>query len=72
MAEKRNNVVLIGMPGVGKSTMGVVLAKQLGFQFVDADLLIQKQEGRLLAETEKCPGPGRCAAGGPDPAGSLQ
>ena len=50
MAEKRNNVVLIGMPGVGKSTMGVVLAKQLGFQFVDADLLIQKQEGRLLKE----------------------
>lgn len=48
--EQKTNIVLIGMPGVGKSTVGVILAKMLGYQFLDADLLIQEQEGKLLRE----------------------
>ena len=47
---KQKNIVLIGMPGAGKSTVGVVLAKKLGFAFLDSDLVIQSREGRLLHE----------------------
>ena len=43
----KENIILIGMPGVGKSTIGVVLAKVLGYQFIDADLVIQEKEGKL-------------------------
>ena len=46
----KDNIVLIGMPGVGKSTVGVILAKVMGYQFLDADLVIQEQEGKLLRE----------------------
>ena len=42
------NVTLIGMPGSGKSTVGVLLAKALGFGFLDTDLVIQQREGALL------------------------
>lgn len=47
---KKDNIILIGMPGAGKSTVGVVLAKKLGYAFVDSDLVIQSREGKLLHE----------------------
>ncbi len=47
---KRKNIIFIGMPAVGKSTVGVVIAKRLGMRFLDTDLLIQEQEGKLLRD----------------------
>lgn len=46
----KNNIVLIGMPGVGKSSAGVVLAKVLGYKFVDTDIIIQEKTGKLLKD----------------------
>ena len=48
--QMNHNIVLIGMPGAGKSTVGVVLAKKLGYRFVDSDLVIQDTYGKLLHE----------------------
>ncbi len=45
-----NNIILIGMPGAGKSTVGVVLAKAMGYDFIDSDLLIQAKTGKRLFE----------------------
>ena len=44
------NIVLVGMPGAGKSTVGVVLAKRMGMSFMDSDLVIQEQQGKTLHE----------------------
>lgn len=46
----KNNIILIGMPGVGKSSAGVVLAKVMGYKFADSDLIIQEKTGKLLKD----------------------
>ena len=46
----RENIILIGMPASGKSTVGVVLAKALGYDFVDTDLLIQREKKARLED----------------------
>ncbi len=48
-----NNIILIGMPGAGKSTVGVVLAKKLGYRFEDSDLVIQERTGKVLHDIIK-------------------
>jgi len=47
---EKSNIILIGMPGVGKSTIGVLLAKSLKMPFIDTDLIVQQQENRYLQE----------------------
>ena len=57
MSNNLDNVVLIGMPGAGKSTLGVVLAKILGYEFIDADLLIQSKLDKTLQKIIDACGP---------------
>lgn len=52
-----DNLVLIGMPAAGKSTAGVILAKRIGFGFIDCDLIIQNEERALLSELIEKKGP---------------
>jgi shikimate kinase len=52
------NIIIIGMPGAGKSTVGVILAKTLGMNFTDTDIVIQEKSGRLLQEIIDTEGPG--------------
>ena len=47
---RKTNVLLIGMPSAGKSTVGALLAKRLGVPFTDMDLVIQEKTGKLLKE----------------------
>ncbi|MBQ6660782.1 MAG: shikimate kinase [Lachnospiraceae bacterium] len=48
MTEKTGNIILIGMPTSGKSTVGVILAKMLGMDFLDTDIVLQRKEGSKL------------------------
>ena len=54
--EREKNIILIGMPASGKSTVGVILAKVLGKDFIDTDLVIQQRENALLCEIQRTRG----------------
>ncbi|MEG0071521.1 MAG: shikimate kinase [Raoultibacter sp.] len=57
MAQEKDNIILIGMPGAGKSTLGIVLAKILNYDFIDADLVIQNQCDKTLQKLIDACGP---------------
>ena len=44
------NIILIGMPGAGKNTVGVVLAKKMGYRFLDSDLVIREKIGEVFSQ----------------------
>lgn len=50
MKNKHNSIILVGMPGAGKSTIGILLAKEMGLDFIDTDVAIQVREGKTLQE----------------------
>jgi len=64
----KKNLIFIGMPASGKSTIGIVAAKRLGYRFIDTDLMIQEQEGKHSGERDGWfPGgrrPGQCFCAG--------
>lgn len=57
MTQERDNIILTGMPGAGKSTLGIVLAKILNYDFIDADLVIQNQCDKTLQKLIDACGP---------------
>lgn len=57
MVKNKTNIILLGMPGAGKSTVGVILAKLTSRDFIDTDLLIQISQGRTLQEIADQAGP---------------
>lgn len=47
---KRNNIILIGMPGCGKTTVGTELSERIGYGYIDSDSVIVAREGKRLSE----------------------